>query len=241
MIIYMEGTVFNSPAKTIVNTVNCSGVMGAGIALEFRLRYTKMYEEYIRQCENNEMKVGIPKIYEHSNERWIMNFPTKAHWRYPSKLKWIEDGLKYFVQNYKKRNIESIAFPKLGTHNGGLEWEEVKLLMETYLSDVDIPVYICLDELNEAQGAEKYMVDKLNSMNILDRYKEIGISKKAANVIDDNTPIYRFWHIGNIKGISKLAYKKLFNYLYCETEEYRRSNKLLNDNINGEQLNFLDT
>lgn len=238
MITYLEGTVFNSPAKTIVNTVNCTGVMGAGIALEFKLRYPQMYEEYVQQCENKRLNVGIPKIYENSKNRWIMNFPTKAHWRYPSKMKWIEDGLIYFVQNYKKRDIESIAFPKLGTHNGGLEWKEVKDIMEKYLGNIDIPVYICLDELNNPDGAEKEMINKLESIDILNKYKEIGISKKAAQVISDALPIYRFWHLSNIKGVSKSAYEKIFIYLYNQTKEYKEANDK-NLEVEPEQLTFI--
>lgn len=236
MIKYIKGTVFNSNAKTIVNTVNCSGIMGAGIALEFKLRYPEMYEEYVKHCENEEMKLGIPKIYEYSDKRWIMNFPTKGHWRFPSKIKWIEDGLKYFVANYKKRNIESIAFPKLGTHNGGLEWDEIKIIMEKYLSQVDIPVYICLDEINEGEGAEKEMLEKLNSIDLNKKYKEIGISKKAAEVIIDSLPVSRFWHISKIKGVSKTAYDKLFTYLYQSTTEYKQ----LNNKNDLEQISFLD-
>jgi len=137
MITYLEGTVFNAPVKTYVNTVNCAGIMGAGIALEFKLRYPEMFQDYVAKCKSKKMKVGTPRIYEYSENVWIMNFPTKGHWRYPSKIAWIEQGLKYFAENYKKRNIGSIAFPKLGTNNGGLEWKEVKVLMEKYLSDLE--------------------------------------------------------------------------------------------------------
>ena len=224
MIEYIEGTVFNSPAKTIVNTVNCAGIMGAGIALEFKLRYPEMYEEYIKMCEKKSIKVGTPRIFEYNSERWIMNFPTKGHWRFPSKIQWIESGLKYFADNYEKRDIKSIAFPKLGTNNGGLEWDEVKILMEKYLGNLNIPVYICLDELREAEGSEKEMVDSINSTDIISKYKEIGISKKAAERIEDRLPIDRFWHISNTEGITSKAYESLFNYFYKRSSEYLKYN-----------------
>lgn len=239
MIQYLEGTVFNSPAKTIVNTVNCAGVMGAGIALEFKLRYPKMFEEYVEMCKKKDIKVGKPKLYEYSNNRWILNFPTKGHWRFPSKIQWIESGLKYFVENYEKRNIESIAFPKLGTHNGGLEWEEVKLLMEKYLGNLNIPVYICLDEKKEAVGTEKEMIDKINSIDILNKYKEIGISKKAAENIVDSKPIIRFWHISKIQGITSKSYENIFNYFYRTTNEFIEFNNMDSSiNDTGEQLSL---
>jgi O-acetyl-ADP-ribose deacetylase (regulator of RNase III) len=161
MITYFDGTVFNTPAKAIVNTVNCVGTMGKGLALEFKLRYPDMYEEYKKQCEIKEIKIGKIKLYEESENLWIMNFPTKMHWRNPSKMEYIEAGLKYFVKNYKKINIESIAFPKLGSNNGGLKWEDVKVLMEKYLNDLDIDVYICLDKKREPEGKEKEMLDSI--------------------------------------------------------------------------------
>ena len=135
MLKYYDGTVFNTSAKTIVNTVNCVGVMGAGLALEFKLRYPKMYKDYKEKCDKNLVRIGRPYIYKHSNELWILNFPTKKHWRNESKIKWIESGLKYFKQNNKKVNIESVAFPKLGCNNGGLNWDDVLNLMKKYLSN----------------------------------------------------------------------------------------------------------
>lgn len=241
MIKYYEGTVFNTPAKTIVNTVNCAGVMGAGIALEFKLRYPEMYEDYIEKCKEKQMKVGIPRIYEYSEDLWIMNFPTKGHWRFPSKMAWIEQGLKYFVENYKKRNIHSIAFPKLGTNNGGLEWKEVRNLMEKYLKDLDIDVYICLDEKNEAEGTEKEMLDNLNSISKEALIKDIKIPKKQAEEIINKLPLVRLWHLSKIEGVGNKSYEKIFEYLYKKTNEYlydKKDNKVEEiDNV-GEQLSL---
>lgn len=240
MIKYMEGTVFNAPVKTYVNTVNCSGVMGAGIALEFKLRYPEMYQQYVEQCNNKKIKIGIPRIYEFSDRIWIMNFPTKGHWRFPSKMVWIEEGLKYFVQNYKKRNIESIAFPKLGTNNGGLNWDEVKILMEKYLDNLDINVYICLDEKKEAEGIEKEMVDMLNRLTLERINTEIKISNKQSELIFSNLPCERLWHISKVNKITKDTYEKLFTYLYERTEGYARliQNQKNNDIDKGEQLSL---
>ncbi|SCI61369.1 macro domain-containing protein [Intestinibacter bartlettii] len=238
MIKYLEGTVFNAPAKTLVNTVNCFGIMGAGIALEFKLRYPEMFEEYEVMCENKKMKTGIPRIYEYSENLWIMNFPTKNHWRYPSKMQWIEQGLKYFAENYKNRNIESIAFPKLGAANGGLEWNEVKSIMEKYLSDVEIPVYICLNEKNEAEGTEREMLDGINSANLIEIYKHVGITKKAAEKVEENKNINRFWQISKIKGITAKSYKQIYEFFYKETAEYKKLHKSDDDKFSSEQLSL---
>src|SRR6056297_2344119 len=112
MINYYEGTVFNTSAKTIVNTVNCVGVMGAGIALEFKLRFPEMYKDYKEKCNKNLVCIGRPYIYSHNDNLWILNFPTKKHWKNKSNLVWIESGLKYFKNNYDNVEMESVAFPK---------------------------------------------------------------------------------------------------------------------------------
>lgn len=237
MIIYSEGTVFNAPVKTIVNTVNCKGVMGAGIALEFKLRFPEMFEDYVERCKNDQMKLGKPVLYEYSDDTWIMNFPTKGHWRFPSKIQWIEQGLQYFRDNYRVRNIESIAFPKLGTSNGGLDWKEVKTIMEKYLSDLDINVYICLDDKKIAEGTEKLMLDCLNYMTIEELIENIKLSKKQAQAIFKNLPYNRFWQISNLDGITENSYEKIFKYFYSNIKNDSTRIK----NMKWEQLSLFDT
>ncbi len=143
MIKYIEGDIFSSPAQVIVNTVNTVGVMGKGIALEFKNRYPHMFEIYKRVCEKRQLSIGkLMLVYE--PDHWILLFPTKQNWRYPSKLEYIESGLIKFTQTYVEKNISSIAFPKLGCGNGELEWDQVKALMEKYLKPLPIDIYIYL-------------------------------------------------------------------------------------------------
>lgn len=141
MIVYMQGNILNTPAITIVNTVNTVGVMGKGIALSLKNRYSDMYEEYQEACVNKQFHVGQLMYYK-SVDHDVLLFPTKAHWRYPSRMKWIEDGLKTFCRDYGAYGISSIAFPMLGCGNGGLNWVEVKPLMEHYLNDLPIQVFV---------------------------------------------------------------------------------------------------
>ena len=154
MIKYYEGTVFNTGAKAIVNTINCEGAMGAGLALEFMLRYPEMYEDYKVKCDKKLLKPGIVDYYVEDDGCTIINFPTKWLFKYPSRIEWIEQGLQYFVSTYKEHNIKAVAFPKLGASNGGLDWDEVRSIMEKYLSNVDADVYICTDTLRQAEGIE---------------------------------------------------------------------------------------
>ena len=135
------GDIFESNCSTIVNTVNCVGVMGKGIALEFKKRYPEMFMEYVLKCDRGEVKPGIPYVYQNEDVS-ILNFPTRDHWRSPSRLSYVIDGLDWFVDNYEKYNIESIAFPPLGCGNGGLTWSVVGPLMYQKLSILPINIEI---------------------------------------------------------------------------------------------------
>lgn len=142
MILYVKGNLFQSPAQVLVNTVNTVGVMGKGVALEFKKLYPEMYKEYRKLCEQGQFEIGKLWLYKSPN-KWVLNFPTKKHWRNPSKTSYIEAGLKKFVESYIDLDIHSIAFPPLGCGNGQLDFEsQVKPLMEQYLRNLPIDVFI---------------------------------------------------------------------------------------------------
>ncbi|MGL4504005.1 MAG: macro domain-containing protein [Planktothrix sp.] len=137
----IRGNLFTSHCQTLVNTVNCVGVMGAGIALEFRLRYPKMYSSYVELCQKNLLDVGQLWLYK-SSRRWVLNFPTKKHWKNPSQVKFLELGLQKFVDTYRQKEITSIAFPLLGTQHGGIPQEKSLEIMKFYLGQCDLPIEI---------------------------------------------------------------------------------------------------
>lgn len=141
MIYYTRGDIFESNAQTIVNPVNTAGVMGKGLALEFKNRYPQMYQGYRNLCNKKEFSVGNLLLCCES-DYWILLFPTKEHWMNTSKIEYIEEGLATFCDKYEEWGITSIAFPKLGCGNGGLEWTEVRPLMEKYLKNLPIDIYI---------------------------------------------------------------------------------------------------
>ncbi len=141
MIYYVEGDLFESPAQTLINTVNTVGAMGKGIALSFKRHFPAMFKEYQLQCESGDAKIGKLLIHR-TPHKWVLNFPTKEHWRQPSKLAYIRLGLQTFVESYEAARISSVAFPKLGCGNGELDWDDVKPLMEEYLKKLPIDVYI---------------------------------------------------------------------------------------------------
>ena len=143
MIRYIEGDIFKSPAQVIVNTVNTVGVMGKGIALEFKKRYPDMFQAYRDICDRRKLKTGTLMLY-YEPDHWVLLFPTKENWRNPSRMEYIEAGLAKFCRTYAEKGITSVAFPKLGCGNGELNWSDVQPVMEKYLKDLPIDVYIYL-------------------------------------------------------------------------------------------------
>jgi O-acetyl-ADP-ribose deacetylase (regulator of RNase III) len=123
-----EGNLLEAQADALVNTVNTEGVMGKGIALQFSKKFPAMFEEYRRACKAGEVQPGRMHVYEQGEmfqPRYLINFPTKRHWRSPSRLEDIEAGLASLVEEIRKRKIRSIALPPLGCGNGGLDWADV--------------------------------------------------------------------------------------------------------------------
>ena len=148
MIAYLKGNIFDAPAQVITNAVNCVGVMGGGIALQFKERLPDLFRDYAARCEAKQVRIGVPYLFENDTIQ-VLNFPTKNDWRNQSRLEDIELGLKYLASNYGAMGIYSIALPALGCGLGGLEWKDVKPLIEKHLGslpDLDVLVYEPLDE-----------------------------------------------------------------------------------------------
>jgi O-acetyl-ADP-ribose deacetylase (regulator of RNase III) len=145
MILYVSSSLFTSPAQVLVNTVNTVGVMGKGIALEFKKLYPEMFREYQELCETGKLSIGKLHLFKSPN-KWVLNFPTKQHWRHPSKVEYIEAGLVEFSRRYAQWGIHSIAFPALGCGNGRLDFaSQVQPVMHKYLGRLPIEVFIHLD------------------------------------------------------------------------------------------------
>ena len=212
MINITDSTVFNTGADCIVNTINCVGFMGKGIALEFALRYPKLEEEYIAACHKKMVHTGRVYFYEIDGQK-IINFPTKFHFKYPSQIEWIEQGLKHFVENYKAWGIESVAFPILGATNGGLNPKEVEQLMIKYLSVLDITVYICHSRLLE--GKELTMVNAFKNLEVEDLKKYMRLTtKQVVSLKGVQQTIKRFTDILNAEAIGIDTYKLIFELLF---------------------------
>lgn len=212
---FVNGNIFNTKAQTIVNTVNCVGVMGKGIALVFKLRYPQMYELYQQYCKDK--LIGIGKLWLYTKQPdipWVLNFPTKFHWKYPSKLEYVEKGLQKFIATYKDKNISSIAFPMLGTHNGGLDKETVKDLMVQYLSKCDIEIEIYdYDPLAPDDLFENFKM-KWNSFSEEQIKKATGIRNDRILIITKAlTEVNSMISLINYEGIGLVTMEKCFEFV----------------------------
>lgn len=146
MLKFIKGNLLESEAEALVNTVNTVGVMGKGIALQFKNQFPENYKTYYKACKNNELNIGDLLVTEEysllNGKKIIINFPTKTDWRKPSEYAYVEKGIIKLVDLIKEKDIKSIAIPPLGAGNGGLDWIKVRHLMEFYLRDLDIDITI---------------------------------------------------------------------------------------------------
>lgn len=215
MIIYSDFSIFDIEADIIVNTINCRGVMGAGIALEISLRYPDLFDWYKRECNLGKIRIGECYLYENQNAK-IMNLPTKDDPYQPSKVEYISNALSWFAKNYQHYNFESIAFPYLGSTSGKLNFEEVKPLMEKYLSRIDKTIYICSGR-EQGNGIDKKMLEQLKGM------KREDLSEIIDKDENDIVPIYNqiqnltFFHeLRDLKLVDLKTYQRLYKKFYCD-------------------------
>ena len=183
MIRFTSGNLLEADVDAIVNTVNTMGVMGKGIALMFKERFPENFKAYEAACRRKEVTLGkmfVTESAELHGPRWIINFPTKANWRFPSKLAWIESGLADLKQVIREMGIKSIALPPLGSGNGKLEWRDVRPLIEQALGDlpdVDVIVYEptqAYQNVSKTTGKEGLTPARAMIAEVVRRYEVLG-------------------------------------------------------------------
>jgi len=189
MIRYRSGNIFETEAKAIVNPVNCVGVMGKGLAKEFKKKFLENFIFYKQECDSGNVHLGrMCSYFDEGSLKYIINFPTKNHWKDKSNLSDIEEGLKDLVRFIKEENIHSIAIPALGCGLGGLDWEEVKQKMEDLLGVLEkeqviiyLPEGVCENFFklceNFIERQEKLSLEKVKGLSCVDKsieeiYKE---------------------------------------------------------------------
>jgi len=148
MITYVYDNLFYSPARTLVNPVNTFGAMGGGLSYDFKRFFPEMYEAYREACQEDAFSLWQLMLYK-TPHKWVLNFPTKRHYRASATLEHIDMGLQKFASIYAEADITSVSFPVLGADDDGLEWGEVRPRMEAYLRPLPLMIYIHLGEAEE--------------------------------------------------------------------------------------------
>lgn len=184
MITFTQGNLLEADVEAVVNTVNTVGIMGKGIALMFKEMFPKNFEAYARACAADEVRIGkmfVTESAELFGPHWIINFPTKTHWRVKTKLEWVEQGLQDLVYVIRQKGIRSIAIPPLGCGNGGLDWHDVKPLIATALEgleDVDVIIFEPTSKYQnvaERTGVEQLTPARAMIAEMVRRYCLLGI------------------------------------------------------------------
>ena len=216
MINKIKGNIFNTNCQTLVNTVNCIGVMGKGMALECKLRFPEMFIKYKDSCDKKLFKPGYLQIYKNSKP-WILNFPTKIHWKDPSKIEYLEKGLKKFQDEYLNKNISSIAFPLLGASLGGLSEELVYETMTKYLeplNNIDIEIYEY--DYMASDNLFNIFYNKVSEFTVDDYKLVLKLNKTAAenlkNAIDGKS-VKSMLGIQDVPQIGTKAIESIHNFI----------------------------
>src|SRR4030067_2513099 len=181
--IVTKGSIFDSSCEYLTNTINTVGAMGAGLALEFRLRVPEMYPIYKEKCARGEIQVGKYWIYDRPNRigKRILNFPVKKGFNHPSRWEYIIAGLRYFVENYRNDNIMSIAMPTLGSRLGKLDDEAVLIMMQEEFQD--LPINVEIYRTYEPDRLTKSVKRLVSEMTVSEISKEFRLSLSKSEQI----------------------------------------------------------
>lgn len=218
---YKHGDILREDAEALINTVNCVGIMGRGIALQFKNAFPENFKAYVRACRKNEVQPGKLFVFETgqlTNPRYIINFPTKRHWRGKSRIEDIEAGLKALVDTIRKYNIHSVAIPPLGSGLGGLDWSVVKVHIEEMLQTLS-SVRVIIYEPNGVQEKIAYIRDvpamtpgRAALVELINRYLN-GLLEPFVTLLEVHKLMYFMQEAGEPL---KLKYRKALYGPYAE-------------------------
>jgi len=218
-------SIFDSSCEYLTNTINTVGAMGAGLALEFRLRIPEMYRLYKERCDKGEIKIGEYWIYDRPNrmERKVLNFPVKRGFNHPSKWEYVMEGLRYFKGHYRKDGIKSIAMPTLGSRLGKLDDEAVLIMMREDLEDLPISIEIYREYKQDR--LTKWVKDQIQEMTALEVSKELGMSMSEAERVKQR--LAQSFLLSDLVVFNKMSVplvQKLYDFGFSRTPRLRMSN-----------------
>lgn len=218
-IVEKVGNIFTTDCDVLTVTVNTVGDMGAGIALEAKYRYPDMERHYADLCDSGEFKVGQLFLWRHSTPKLLL-FPTKQHWRYPSRMEFVTAGLEKFVATYRDRQIWSLALPHLGASHGGLEWSDVRREIELRLSPLS-DLYVELWDY-DAEASDPLFVtlrDRLGGLDPEQLREEVDVKPQAARIIAevlDRSEVANMSVLHSARGLGEVTLQALYRYAMTE-------------------------
>ena len=239
MMTFTQGNLLKAKVEAMVNTVNTVGTMGKGIALMFKERFPQNFKAYAKACQKGEVRTGRMFVTENRSlfgPKWVINFPTKKHWRDKTRLEWIETGLQDLVLVIEEKSIRSIAIPPLGCGNGGLDWREVRPLIVSALEKVEELDALIYEPTAEYQnvtkrtGVEKLTPARALIAEIVRRYCLLGIDCSILEVQK------LAWFLE--RGVKRLEVSDPFNFRFAANKygPYSHNLQKLLDNLDGSYL-----
>lgn len=239
MISFAQGNLLEADVEAVVNTVNTVGIMGKGIALMFKEQFPENFAAYARVCESKDVRIGRMFITENKklfSPKWIINFPTKTHWRVKTRIEWIEEGLQDLVRVIGEKNIRSIAVPPLGCGNGGLEWNVVRPMIVAALEKIDGLDAIIYEptakyqNVSKRTGVEKLTPARALVAEMVRRYCLLGID---CSIIEVQKLV---WFIE--RGVKRLQVEDPLEFQFAANKYGPYSDKLrhLLDSLDGSYL-----
>lgn len=255
MIIYTTGDLLQSSAEALVNTVNCEGYMGKGIAYQFKLQYPENNRDYVRVCKNGTLKVGKLHYFKEKG-KLVINFPTKDKWRAKSKIEYIENGLDELIKLISLLDIKSIAIPPLGSGNGGLNWGEVKKIIEEKMSQISNNVQIYIYEPSNNYISKPIVEPKLSTSalvlmqikNRLNKFDTIRLQKTAyfINILSKqnyfNFKRHKYGPYDNSIAIISRGIREFQNYYNVKSTDEAYGilyNKIISDKVENKLMTLL--
>ena len=215
-VVNIKGNIFTTSSQVVVNTINCVGVMGAGIALEFRLREPEMYCRYVELCRHGKFAPGILWLYK-AQTRTVLNFPTKKDWKHPSRPEYLELGLQKFAKTYREKEITTIAFPLLGADKGGISKDISLEIMHRYLEPLpNLTVEIYENDPEAKDDLYDVIFERLTQGTLDELSRSFNISKPILSKIISalvEGQIFQISQLGKLPGVGPSTLEKLFSGL----------------------------
>ena len=222
-----SGNIFTTSCEVVTITVNCEGLMGAGIALEGRLRWPEMYDQYADLCARGVMRPGVLDWWGPDDRgKRVLCFPTKAGWRQPSRVEFITKGLRTLVDGYADQGVASIAMPHLGCSHGGLIWDEVRPLIVAALEPLDdLTVELWEFDSHAEDPDYEVLAELLANRSPEEVGRCLDLDSRGVNALLEaagSPRIVNLASLQNARGVGEKTLEKVYDYLFRGTDDHHQ-------------------